>query len=87
MDEKQRKMLEHLKDIKRDLGAVLPDIEVDKVKQRLIVLTDDELLFQIGVAFGKFAMQVFEKSVMGAYGSAIAYFLAEEEAKARNLYP
>jgi hypothetical protein len=25
--------------------------------------------------------------IMKAYGSAIAYFLAEEEAKARNLYP
>lgn len=88
MDEINEDMLEYLKDIKRDVGSVLPDIEIDKMKQRLIALTDDDLLRHIGVSFGKFVMHVKSTNdVMAAYGVAIAYFLAEEEAKIRNLYP
>ena len=88
MDERCKDRLEYLKNIKRDVGAILSDIKVDEVKQNLIGLTDDELMIRIGILFGKFAMYVLStKKVMAAYGVAVAYFLAEEEAKARNLYP
>ena len=88
MDEIEKVMLDYLKDIKRTKGAILDDVSVDKVKQSFIALSDDELLYQMTIAFGKFAACInSDELVMSAYGLAASYFLAEEEAKARNLYP
>ena len=51
-------------------------------------MSDDDLLFRMAVTFGKFGLFVRSyDDVMKAYGAAVAYFLGEEEAKARNLYP
>lgn len=87
--EKRRKnMLNKLKDIKREKGAILDDVSIDRVKHGFITMSDDDLIRQIGINFGKFGMYIRSTDdIMKAYGSAIAYFLAEEEAKARNLYP
>jgi hypothetical protein len=89
MDEKLRKIiLENMKDIKRDKGAILDDIIVDQVKKKFIMLSDDDLLITMTAKFGEFASYLRSTDdAMSAYGLAASYFLAEEEAKARNLYP
>jgi hypothetical protein len=88
IEKRCKKMLNKLKDIKRERGAILDDVSVDRVKHNFITMSDDGLLRHMAITFGKFAMCVLStKDVMKAYGLAAAYFLAEEEAKARNLYP
>lgn len=88
MDEKHKQALDFFKDVLREKGSILGDASLDEVKKGLIALSDDELLFRMSVAFGKFGWLVRSSGdVMKAYGAAVAHFLAEEEAKARNLYP
>ena len=88
MDKKYKPLREGIKDIKLDKGAILDDASLDEVKKGFIAMSDDELLFTITVALGRFGLFVRSMDdVMKAYGAAVGYFLAEEEAKARNLYP
>lgn len=88
MDEKHKQALDFFKDVLREKGSILDDDAIDEAKKGFITMSDDDLLLRMAITFGKFGLFVrSHDDVMKAYGAAVAHFLAEEEAKARNLYP
>lgn len=85
--EQREQILESIKDIKMEKGAILSKSYIVDSKEEIKTFSDDDLLLKMNLIIGEIGLFLTNPlDVFKVYGVVVAHYMMEEEAQDRELY-